>query len=245
MTIAVYTDIHGNTPGLDAVHAGIDSLEHVDLEICLGDTVYGGPGTTEIVDRLRRRDIVFLRGNHDEAFEGFELILPTLPPEHHPAAATWNRWIANRLTEADVNFLSTAPLTHRFSLPNGDELLFCHSAPDSTTIMLIGPDALEADRDAVFTEIGADIVCIGHWHEPSVWRRGNLQIVCPGSVGLSPDGLCRWLVIQADERTVRYLPKVTPYDVAEFHRLADETDMPRELHPGATELPREIRRRDK
>ena len=41
MSIAVYSDIHGNPPGLKAVHGLIDRLGGIDREIRLEDVLYG------------------------------------------------------------------------------------------------------------------------------------------------------------------------------------------------------------
>jgi predicted phosphodiesterase len=237
MRMAIYSDIHGNTPGLKAVHARIDAMGGVDTEVCLGDLVYGGPGAREIIDQLRDRRVVLLRGNHEEDLAGFDGVLPTLRPAHRPAAMLWHRWLAANLSGDDVARLSSLPRTYRAALPCRKTILFCHSAPASTREALLGSDAAAENRARVFSGVEADILCAGHWHEQAFWIWHSLQIVCVGSVGLSPDGLSRWMLLESDEDSVRFLPQITPYDLQEFRELARASDMPRVLHPGAPSAP--------
>ena len=233
MRIAVYSDIHGNTPGLQAVHRKIDSLGSIDLEIFLGDAVYGGPGVSDVVQFLQGRNATILRGNHDEGLVDFERVLPKLPAAHQHAAQVWHDWILPQLSPEDLSFLAHAPLTHRETLPNGSEILFCHAAPNDTVVMLLGPDAPAQNGERVFPGVDSDILCTGHWHEHVFLNWGALQVVCAGGVGLSPDGFSRWLLIEADQHTIRFAPQLTPYDTDEFRRLAAESNMPSILHPGA------------
>ncbi len=233
MRIAVYSDIHGNTPGLQAVHRKIDSLGSVDLEIFLGDAVYGGPGVSDVVQLLRGRNATILRGNHDEGLVDFEIVLPKLPAAHRHAAQVWHDWILPQLSPEDLSFLVNAPLTHCETLPNGSEILFCHAAPNDTVVMLLGPDAPAQNRERVFPGVESDILCTGHWHEHVFLNWRSLQVVCAGGIGLSSDGLSRWLLIEADHEAVRLAPQLTPYDTDEFRRLAAESNMPSILHPGA------------
>jgi len=227
MRIAVYSDIHGNTPGLEAIHARIDAIGQMDLEICLGDLFYDGPGTKEVLRRLQDRQVVMVRGNHEEDLLNFDDVLPTLPQAHRMAAANWHQWLAAQITESDMAYLSTLPMTHQVELPDKTTILFCHSSPTDTRIILLGPDAPAANREKVFAEVNADVLCIGHWHEQAFWKWNSLQIVCVGGVGLSPDGLSRWMLLESDKESLRFLPQTTPYDIEEFHRLALVSGMPR------------------
>jgi predicted phosphodiesterase len=186
MRIAAYSDVHGNTPGLAAVHAAIDASGPVDLEICLGDAVYGGPGTVEIVEALRSRGVTFLKGNHDEDLAGFEQVLLTLEEGHRAAAKTWNTWLLSRLTPRDIDWLTGGRLTHRVTLPDGTRLLFCHAGPESTSVRLAGPDAAEADRSGCLERVDADILCTGHWHSPVFMRWRNLGVTSHSN----PAGFC-------------------------------------------------------
>jgi Icc-related predicted phosphoesterase len=53
MRIAVFSDIHGNLPALEAVLADIHR-QSVDAVYCLGDLVGYAPFPNEVTERIRR-----------------------------------------------------------------------------------------------------------------------------------------------------------------------------------------------
>src|SRR5450759_202818 len=63
--IALFSDIHGNLPALDAV---LDSIAAAGVRelFCLGDLVGYGPDPEGVIDRIRARRILTVRGNYDE-----------------------------------------------------------------------------------------------------------------------------------------------------------------------------------
>ncbi|WP_263356173.1 metallophosphoesterase family protein [Acidicapsa ligni] len=63
--IAVFSDVHGNLPALEAVLKAIDS-SHPDVILCLGDLVDFAPWPNEVIEVIRSRNIGTLMGNHDE-----------------------------------------------------------------------------------------------------------------------------------------------------------------------------------
>jgi predicted phosphodiesterase len=70
MRIALFSDIHGNLPALEAV------LEHIraqpfDAVYCLGDLVGYAPFPNEVTERIRQECIPTIMGNYDDGV-GFE-----------------------------------------------------------------------------------------------------------------------------------------------------------------------------
>ena len=65
MTIAFFSDVHGNLPALHAVLADLDQ-RRPDLVLCLGDLVGYVPWPNEVVNEVRRRGIPTLAGNYDQ-----------------------------------------------------------------------------------------------------------------------------------------------------------------------------------
>jgi predicted phosphodiesterase len=68
---AVFSDVHGNLPGLEAVLADAERRGIADL-ICLGDLVGYGPFPNEVAALVRERAIPTLMGNYDQGV-GFSL----------------------------------------------------------------------------------------------------------------------------------------------------------------------------
>lgn len=65
MRTALFSDIHGNLPALEAVLADIDRRQ-VDRLYCLGDLVGYSPFPNEVIERIRDRAIPTVMGNYDD-----------------------------------------------------------------------------------------------------------------------------------------------------------------------------------
>ncbi|MBX0291954.1 metallophosphatase family protein [Hymenobacter sp. HSC-4F20] len=65
MTIAFFSDVHGNLPALEAVLADLDRRKP-DMVFCLGDLVGYAPWPNEVIAEVRRRGIPTLAGNYDQ-----------------------------------------------------------------------------------------------------------------------------------------------------------------------------------
>jgi len=195
---AVFSDVHGNLPGLEAVLAEIDrrSLEDV---LCLGDLVGYGPAPNEVVETLWRRSTPTLMGNYDDGI-GFErgdcgCVYKTDAQKATGAASL--AWTERAVTPATRERLCR--LHDRFvaQTPAG-ALLFVHASPRRLNEYVFAdrPErsfvrlAVEAERQA-----GRPLraVFFGHTHQP--YRRDVtlddgrvVSFVNDGSVGRPTDG---------------------------------------------------------
>jgi predicted phosphodiesterase len=61
MRIALFSDIHGNTPGLQAILTHMDTQGGADFLFSLGDMLVGGPGTDDIIELLLERNVQMIR----------------------------------------------------------------------------------------------------------------------------------------------------------------------------------------
>jgi predicted phosphodiesterase len=62
---AVFSDVHGNLPGLEAILADIDH-RGIERSLCLGDLVGYGPFPDEVAALVRESGIPSLMGNYDQ-----------------------------------------------------------------------------------------------------------------------------------------------------------------------------------
>ena len=69
MKLAIFSDIHGNLPALEAVLADITSQSIAMY--CLGDLVGYAAFPNEVIDRIRRERIPTIMGNYDDGV-GFD-----------------------------------------------------------------------------------------------------------------------------------------------------------------------------
>lgn len=78
MRIAIFSDVHGNLPALQAF---VDyTARKVDAYVCLGDIVNYGPWNDECLELVfSLPDIIVLEGNHERLFLGAEDIGHEIP----------------------------------------------------------------------------------------------------------------------------------------------------------------------
>ena len=175
--IAVFSDIHGNLPALEACHA--DAVARgCDQFLNLGDILSGPLWPRETADWLLRYDWATISGNHDR-----ELV--TCDP------ATMGRSDAHAHKE-----LSAAHLAWLRSLPADlqwrADIYLCHGNPADDLHYLLHRVEPDRIRDAHVNEIegmlgarGTHAVGCGHSHLPrQVVLADGRQVFNPGSVGL-------------------------------------------------------------
>ncbi len=175
--IAVFSDIHGNLPALEACHA--DAVARGATQFLnLGDILSGPLWPRETADWLMRYDWPTISGNHDR-----ELV--TCDP------ATMGRSDANAIKELDVVHLAWLR-----SLPADlqwrEDIYLCHGNPADDIHYLMHRVEPERIRDAHEGEIaemlgarGTHAVGCGHSHLPRlVVLSDGRQVFNPGSVGL-------------------------------------------------------------
>ena len=104
MRWAIFSDIHGNMPALEAVLASIEE-QSVDQLLCLGDLVGYGAQPHEVVERVRELDCTVIVGNHDLAAIGK---LDTSCFNAYAQEAV--QWTADQLTDDDRSYLDSLPL---------------------------------------------------------------------------------------------------------------------------------------
>src|SRR5690349_22814649 len=70
LRIAIFSDVHANLNGLNAVLEDIRLRGGADAIVAAGDLVTDGPRPVETFDRLLEAGCLLIRGNHDEYLLG-------------------------------------------------------------------------------------------------------------------------------------------------------------------------------
>jgi putative phosphoesterase len=178
MRILLIADIHANWPALQAVAA-----EPHDVCLCLGDLVDYGLDPAPCVAWVRDKVPLTVRGNHDHGVAqnvvvsgrtGFKYLTGVTRP-----------LTRERLTEPDLRFLSRLPVTRQVTLDNMRYLLV-HATPRDPLDEYAVPDPEFWARR--LQNVEADVVCVGHTHQPYVLEVGDKLVINPGSVGQPRDG---------------------------------------------------------
>ena len=217
MRTAVISDIHANRVALEAVMADAERIG-VDSIVCLGDVVGYGPEPVACIELVRSRCAWTLAGNHDDAVSGRR--------EHSDfvdeAADAVVRHRA-ALSREDRSWLGDLPYVRE-----GENWIAAHGSPVSPEEFGYVDD--ETSAKSVFDACPAQLIFVGHTHEPGLFvtgRSGRVYRLPPtdfslephkrylvnvGSVGYPREagGVCRssYVVYDSDENALvfRFLP---------------------------------------
>ena len=214
MTIAFFSDVHGNLPALQAVLADIDQ-RRPDMVFCLGDLVGYAPWPNEVVAEIRRRGIPTLAGNYDQ---GIGLASSdcgcAYKTDVEKSLGAQSIAYTNVVVGPDERrYLRLLPKHMRLDFqdePCTLGLLMVHGSPRKINEYLF-EDRPEKSLLRVLEEAGADVLLFGHTHKPyhrtlpyqyegETRYRHALNI---GSVGKPKDGDPRaaYLLLHLDQQT--------------------------------------------
>ncbi len=180
MRIALFADIHGNLPALEAVLVDLQD-EAVDQLVCLGDVAAVGPQPHEVIARLRQLGCPVVMGNTDAwlADEALGAKMRELLPGHVADVMAWN---LEQLTADDRAYLQSFSATYEIDLGAGQTLLCYHGSPNSYDDILLATTAA-ADLDRMLAGWTGTVLAGGHTHVAMMRRHGDMILLNPGSVG--------------------------------------------------------------
>ena len=216
MRVAVLSDIHANLVALDAVlrDAGeVDAIWH------LGDIVGYGPDPDGVVGRLREREALGVRGNHDAAACGGSEI-----DWFNPDARRAMEWTRGAISEETRTWLTALPERRTEA-----GCLLVHGSPREPLWEYVTSEKVARDNLRLLdTSIGLH----GHTHVPVAWLEGakgielvrgrpgqrlelagRRALVNPGSVGQPRDGNpeASFAILDTEAGFVEW--RRTPYDI--------------------------------
>jgi putative phosphoesterase len=178
MRILLIADVHANPAALQAV-----AEQPHDLCLCLGDLVDYGLEPAPCIAWMREHARLTVRGNHDHgvaqnvavnARTGFKYLTAVTRP-----------LTRERLDEGDLRYLARLPLTRTVTIDNTRYLLV-HATPRDPLDEYAPTDPEFWARRVQHVE--ADVICVGHTHQPFVLEVGDKLVINPGSVGQPRDG---------------------------------------------------------
>ena len=228
MRIGIFSDVHGNGVGLDAVLAELERAR-VDRLVCLGDLVEGGPQPAYCVGRTHELDCLVVLGNTDEW-----LLRGRFEPDMS-ARSRMGAWALKQLGEADREVMCGFAATHELELGDGRRLLAVHGTPTSS---LDGIDS-EASEDELAELLGdAAALAAGHTHLQWQRRVGERVVLNPGRVGgpfggrelpstrSDHDGTAEYAILTEDDGGLSVELCRVGYSLEELRRALLESGMP-------------------
>ena len=210
--IAIISDIHGNLPALKAV---LDDMGKVELIICAGDLVGYNPYPNEVIQEVKMRKMICIRGNHDRAviYDDYSSM--------NGYAASAAMWTKRNLTRANMEYLLSLRDNIIFDY-HGKKIASHHGAPFDEDFYVYPEDATE---DLLNYDNG-DILILGHTHVPFIKNFGKRYIINPGSVGQPRDGDPRASYIIADIDNLIFTLRRVKYDIEEVVSRIHEENLP-------------------
>ena len=184
---AVFSDVHGNLPALEAILADIER-RGVARTLCLGDLVGYGPSPNEVALLVRDRGIPTLMGNYDQGI-GFETgdcgcVYKTDEQRAEGAASlAWTQEVASDEAKAYLRSLED----HFTLQAPGGEILAVHGSPRRINEYLF-EDRPASAMERMAREYPYPAILFGHTHVPYARQVGTTTFVNVGSGGRPKDG---------------------------------------------------------
>jgi len=224
MRVALLSDIHGNSVALEATLADISAQGGVDAYWVLGDLVALGPDPVRVLERLTDLpNARFIRGNTDRYVAFGDRPGPTLedvqsdPRLARSLAEVANTfaWTQGMLTATGwLDWLRDLPLEIDLSLPDGSRFLGVHASPGRDDGAGVTPGMDDSALGQLFEHCTAELVCLGHTHQPSDRRYRDIHIVNLGAISLSvtADRCSSYVLLDANEDSYRLKHRCVDYD---------------------------------
>lgn len=169
MLLAVFSDVHGNLPALEAVLTDIKQHKP-DLVCCLGDLVNQNVWSKEVIALIRSENIPCVMGNHDQGIgkgqSYFRYSYSTREEKEWGKEAI--AYTLSQLDQKDKDFLISLPLQISFDYDTGDEpfnLLMVHGSPLSIN-EYIYHFAKDHELRDLMEDASAQVLLMGHTHHP-------------------------------------------------------------------------------
>ena len=233
----ILSDIHGNYEALEAVLE--DARGRYDRILCLGDLVGYGADPNRVAEWAKSNVASIVRGNHDRACTGSDLLEYFNPSAR--ASALWTRGTLTAGNSSYLEHLARGPLR---VTPNGDGGFdLVHGSPLDEDEYLMGVEDVQLLSEYLETKL----TFFGHTHLQGGFllaARGIKRIppdrvlqlepdyyylINPGSVGQPRDGDPRagYALYSPQERTVEF--KRVPYDIGKAAAKILKADLPESL----------------
>lgn len=215
MRLAVFSDVHGNLAGLQAVLAEIRKAGPDGLVFC-GDICGYYYQQEDVIETLRSLPgLACVRGNHDQLF------LDSLEDESllKDCVARYGRsyeLLARSISAESLRFLRSLP--ESIAAEDGSWAAFHGSPWDPLNEYVYPTDPLDKFRD-----LPHRFIFLGHTHHPMHRRAGDVHVINPGSCGQPRDySRPSFALVDTEKAAVEF--RRVQYDIQSLMREALERD---------------------
>ncbi|MDE5825558.1 MAG: metallophosphoesterase, partial [Lachnospiraceae bacterium] len=131
MNIAVLSDIHGNHIALETCMGYLEKQD-IDAYCFLGDYVGEFPGIRQVMDTLydlqKKKPCYIIKGNKED-YQLFGLGEGHPEWDAYPSTVGMIRYGCQQLTEEDMSFLMSLPITDCIHIDGMEDIRICHGSP--------------------------------------------------------------------------------------------------------------------
>jgi predicted phosphodiesterase len=236
MRVLVFSDMHGNSVGLDAVLTDCRE-EQFNARVCLGDTIQGGHDPVGILNRLRDLDCPVVMGNADAwLITGVVTEDEGITGDRRTRMETIRDWSLSQLSEKDRQYVQSFQPTVEVPLGNGQTLVCSHGTPSSFD-QTIFPTTSDEDLKAFLDPQENTHYCGGHTHVQFVRHMGDMIFFNPGSAGTAlrhdqPEGeslldpFAEYAVLTVNKASLRIEFRRVPMDIDQIAAESIQNGMP-------------------
>lgn len=230
MRLAVFSDVHGNLQGLEAVLADI-RRQGADVVWCGGDLVGYGADPGPVIDRVRELGLPTIMGNYDDGIGYSRLACGCDYPDAAALALGLRSiaWTKAQTTADQKAYLRNLPyrLQREFA---GQQVVLVHGSPAALNEYLYADVADDVFRRHL-ASTAADVLIFGHTHKPFHKVLDGRHLVNSGSAGKPKHGHpnATYARIDLAPGTVDVQIVEVPYDSEAAARAIAATDLPGEF----------------
>jgi putative phosphoesterase len=172
-----------------------------DHIFCLGDLVGYGPRPNQVIETIRRDQILTIMGNYDEGvgYEKGDCGCAYVTDEEKQDGQKSIEWTTDQVTHQNKETLRNLHDKIEFNA-NGYKILLVHGSPRRINEYLY-EDRPERSLIHMLELIDADVLVCGHTHKPYHRVVNGTHIINDGSVGKPKDGDHRacYVIIELNE----------------------------------------------
>jgi len=221
MRLAVYSDVHGNLPALEAVLEAIERHQ-VDGYIFAGDLV-GLPQSNQTIARMRQVGGWMIRGNMD--IYQLSYLDGDAPPYWH-TSQQWamTRWTSQNLSQTSLDFLRELPEQLVVELPNVAPIRVVHGSPRHISESIFPED--QAHLDAMLALVDEPVLICGHIHQAWQAERNGRLALNPGAVcgPLNGEPGAQYAILTWKDGAWQVEHHIVSYNIGEVVRACQESD---------------------
>lgn len=224
MRFAVIGDIHSNIYALESVMED-SKAKDVDFILCTGDMVGYAPFPNEVIDLVRKHNVLSIQGNYDKAIGNSESVCGCdYKDERQLEMAGLSVMFTNMaVTEKNRAYLRELPTELRLKA-EGMQILMVHGSHRKNNEYLF-ENSNEVDE--VTKEIPEDILICGHTHKPYYKVINGKHVINSGSAGKPKHGNpnATYVIVDIVDKNVSVEILEVPYDYEKTAKAIEDNEM--------------------